>query len=296
MKILITGKTGQVGRELQHSLSSLGDIVAMDHSELDLTMGETGLRETIRGMHPDIVINAAAYTAVDRAEDDPDVAFLVNGVAPGILASESSKCGALFIHYSTDYVFSGEKRGPYIESDVTGPKSIYGKSKLAGERAVSGECDQHIILRTSWVFSAHGGNFLKTILRLSKVRSSISVVDDQFGAPTSAMLIADITARLVKQYQRDGKGSFPYGLYHLASDQATSWHAYACHIINIARALNPTLQLLPESVQPICTKDYGAKAPRPLNSVLNTEKIRTTFKLSLPHWKDDVDKVIEQLL
>ena len=216
MRILLTGKNGQVGFELQRALAPLGAIVAVGQSECDLS-NEQALRHLVRNVHPDIIVNQAAYTAVDKAESDTDNAFAINGSAPEILGEEAARLGALFVHYSTDYVFDGAKQTCYTEDDLPNPQSVYGKSKLAGERALQQSMEQYIVFRTSWVFGAHGSNFAKTMLKLAQERTNLSIVSDQFGAPTSASLIADVTAQILGQYQHKDRQEFPFGLYNLVA-------------------------------------------------------------------------------
>lgn len=292
-KILITGKNGQVGFELQRSLSVLGDVVAMGREECDLSNPES-IRDIVRNICPDIIVNPAAYTAVDTAETDPDAAQAINATAAGILAEEAAKLGALIVHYSTDYVFDGRKEGHYVEADTPNPQSVYGQTKLAGELAVAAANPMHLIFRTSWVFGAYGGNFLKTILRLARERDALKIIADQYGAPTSAALLADATAQIVAQYLHcKNKAGFPYGLYHLVSQGETTWHGYASYVVESSRRRGQSFKV--GEIAPIPTSEYPLPAPRPANSRLSTEKIRNTFGLQLPTWQAQVEQVLALL-
>ena len=292
-KILITGKNGQVGFELQRSLSILGKLVAVDVAECDLSSPEA-IRTLVREVQPDIIVHPAAYTAVDKAESEQALAQAINATAPSVLAEEAAKLGALIVHYSTDYVFDGTKSGVYSEEDVPNPQSVYGKTKLAGEVAVAAANPQHIILRTSWVFGAHGVNFLKTMLRLAGERDALKIVADQTGAPTSAALLADVTAQIVAHYlHATDKASFPFGLYHLVSQGETSWHGYAHYVVEAARRHG--WQLNVRDIAPIPTSAYPLPAPRPANSCLSTDKLQQTFGLVLPSWQSQVEHVLTLL-
>ena len=292
MKLLVFGKNGQVGHELQHSLAGLGAVVALDRQDCDLARSDS-IRAAIRAHAPDVIINAAAYTAVDRAESEPGPAMAINGVAPGVIGEEAAKLGALVVHYSTDYVFDGKLDRPYVETDATNPQSVYGRSKLAGEVALAQSGARHLILRTSWVVGAHGGNFAKTILRLARERDSLNVVADQWGAPTTAALIATVTAQLVGRYGVDD--AFPFGIYHLAAAGETNWHGYAQHVVGAARAAGLALKLVPEAIRPVATPEYPSPAARPANSRLCTAKLRGTFGLDLPDWQAALEPILEQI-
>jgi dTDP-4-dehydrorhamnose reductase len=294
MKILVTGKNGQVGFELQRALAPLGEIIAVDHAECDLADADA-IRELVRRVAPDVIVNPAAYTAVDKAESDQATAFAVNTEAPRVLGEEAARLGALVVHYSTDYVFNGSKDGAYAESDTPDPQSVYGRSKHEGEMALAGANPRHLILRTSWVVGAHGGNFAKTMLRLAGERERLTVVADQFGAPTSAALLADLTAQLVRQHQREGAQGFPYGTYHVAAAGETSWHEYARFVIAEALAAGKTLKATPDAVAPLSTEQYPTPAKRPANSRLNTARFRETFGLRLPHWQESLRHVLQQI-
>jgi dTDP-4-dehydrorhamnose reductase len=295
MKILVTGKNGQVGFELQRALAPLGEVIAVDHSECDLADADA-IRALVRRIAPDVIVNPAAYTAVDKAEADTATAFAVNAEAPRVLGEEAARLGALVVHYSTDYVFNGTKEGAYAESDTPDPQSVYGRSKHEGEVALAKANARHLILRTSWVVGAHGGNFAKTMLRLAGERERLTVVADQFGAPTSAALLADVTAQLIRQHQREGSGGFPYGTYHVAAGGETSWHEYARFVIAEALAAGKPLKATPEAVAPLATADYPTPAKRPANSRLNTARFTDTFGLRLPHWQEGLRHVLQQIL
>jgi dTDP-4-dehydrorhamnose reductase len=294
MKILVTGKNGQVGFELQRALAPLGEVVAVDYMECDLANADA-IRGLVRRVAPDVIVNPAAYTAVDKAESDQATAFAVNTEAPRVLGEEAARLGALVVHYSTDYVFNGTKDGAYAESDAPDPQSVYGRSKYEGEVALAGANPRHLILRTSWVVGAHGGNFAKTMLRLAGERERLTVVADQFGAPTSAALLADLTAQLVRQHQREGGQDFPYGTYHVAAAGETNWHEYARFVIAEALAAGKTLKVTPDAVAPLSTEQYPTPAKRPANSRLNTARFRDTFGLRLPHWQESLRHVLQQI-
>nr|WP_314543953.1 dTDP-4-dehydrorhamnose reductase [uncultured Massilia sp.] len=295
MNILLTGKDGQLGAELRRALAPLGEVTAAGRAEVDLA-DEDALRALVRQVRPDVVVNAAAYTAVDRAESERDLAWAVNAAAPGVLGEEAARLGALVVQYSTDYVFDGTKEGAYTEDDVPAPLGVYGASKLAGERALAAANPRHLILRTSWVLGVHGENFAKTMLRLARERDALRVVADQCGAPTPAALLADVTARLLRQHARAGGEHFPYGTYHVASSGATSWHGYAQYVLAAALAAGHDLNTTPERVLPVTTADYPTAARRPANSRLDTTRLRQTFGLVLPPWQQGVDGVLAHLL
>ncbi|MFZ2266501.1 MAG: dTDP-4-dehydrorhamnose reductase [Azonexus sp.] len=295
MKILLTGKNGQVGFDLQRALAPLGEVVAVDHRECDLASPDA-IRKLVAEVGPQVIINPAAYTAVDKAESEPELAQAINGVAPGIFGEEAKRLGALVIHYSTDYVFDGAGDDEYTEQDQTNPQSVYGRSKLAGELALQASAADHLIFRTSWVFGAHGANFAKTMLRLAGERDALKIVADQFGAPTSAALLADVTAQVLGQYKRQGRADFPFGLYHLVAAGCTTWHAYAQTVVRAALAAGKPLRLTADEVLPISTADYPLPAPRPANSRLSTRHLRQTFGLELPAWESGLDHVLQQIL
>ncbi|OWV83268.1 dTDP-4-dehydrorhamnose reductase [Rhizobium sp. R693] len=290
---LITGADGQVGFELRHVLASLGDIVACGRAEFDLE-NEAHILSSLEATRPAVIFNAAAYTAVDRAETEAARAVAVNGVAPGVMARWAAHNDCLMIHYSTDYVFDGEKNSPYVETDATNPQSVYGKSKLQGEEAVRAAGGRHLILRTSWVYGQHGHNFLKTILRLASERETLRIVADQVGAPTSAALIANTTARIVDKILTDKSAGS--GVYHLTSQGSASWYDYACHIVDRATARGFGGLLPTDRIEPISTNDYPTPAKRPLNSRLNCSRLMDCFDLTLPEWQEGVDQVISRIL
>jgi dTDP-4-dehydrorhamnose reductase len=295
MKILLTGKNGQVGFELQRTLAPLGDVHAVDVTECDLA-DESAIRRVVQTIKPDVIVNPAAYTAVDKAESEPELAASINARAPGILGEEAAKLGAWVIHYSTDYVFDGAKQGHYTENDPTNPQSVYGRTKRDGELALQQSGAPHLILRTSWVVGAHGANFAKTMLRLAAERDSLNVVADQYGAPTSAALLADITAHLVRQCQREGKQAFPFGTYHLVAGGETNWCDYARYVVGEAQKSGKTLKASPQTIHPISTADYPLPAPRPANSRLATSHFKSTFGLVLPAWEDGVKHILQQII
>ena len=295
MRILLTGKNGQVGFELQRALAVLGEVVAVDHADCELSNSEA-IRWLVAEVKPQVIVNTAAYTAVDKAESEPVLAEAVNATAPGVFGEEAARLGALVVHYSTDYVFDGTGQGAYGEADAPNPQSVYGKTKLAGERALQASGADHLIFRTSWVFGAHGGNFAKTILRLAAEREGLKIVADQFGAPTSAALLADVTAQVLGRYLREGRANFPFGLYHLVAGGCTTWHEYAQTVVRAALAAGKPLKLTAEDVLPIATADYPLPAPRPSNSRLDTSRLRQTFGLVLPEWQNGLDHVLQQIL
>jgi len=298
MKILLFGRGGQVGWELQRSLAVLGQLVALDFDQAanaDRLRGDfgdlAGLADTVRRVRPDVIVNAAAHTAVDKAESEPDLARTLNALAPGVLAAEANKLDAWLVHYSTDYVFDGSGDQPWVEGDAKKPLNVYGQTKLAGELAVA-SCRRHLILRTSWVYAARGGNFAKTMLRLAAERESLSVIDDQFGAPTSAELLADVTAHALRSALARPELA---GVYHCVAGGETSWHAYACFVLAQARALGWVLKVGPEQVAPVATAHYPTPARRPLNSRLSTAKLQAAFGLQLPHWRQHAGRMLQEI-
>ena len=299
MKVLLLGKNGQVGWELQRSLAPLGELVALDrHSTLagggcgDLNDMD-GLRETVLRLRPDVIVNAAAHTAVDKAESEPELARTLNATAPGVLAEAAQAVGALLVHYSTDYVFDGSGTTPWTEDAATGPLSVYGQTKLEGENLIATSGARHLIFRTSWVYAARGGNFARTMLRLAQERERLTVIDDQFGAPTGAELIADVTAHAVRQTLRDDACC---GTYHLAAAGETTWNGYARFVLETARALQPGLALKAQEVAPVPTSAFPTPARRPLNSRLNTARLRGAFGLNFPHWQHGVRRMLAEIL
>jgi dTDP-4-dehydrorhamnose reductase len=295
MKILLTGKNGQLGFELQRALAPVGLVFAVGRQECDL-VDTNAIRNLVRSLKPDLIINSAAYTAVDRAESEPNSAAAINAVAPAILGEEADRLGAWIIHYSTDYVFDGESPTPYRESDAANPQNIYGHTKREGEVALQQRCGRSLILRTSWVVGAHGNNFAKTMLRLACERDSLNIVADQFGAPTSAALLADVTAQLIGRVRRDGLADFPFGLYHVTASGVTTWYEYACFVIEQALQSGRSLKTIPGNIRPITTPEYPLPARRPANSQLDTTLFRATFNLELPPWQLGVHHILQQIL
>ena len=298
MKVLLFGKGGQVGWELQRSLAPLGELIAVDFdpkANPDGLCGNfsdlPGLAKTIQIVKPDVIVNAAAHTAVDKAETEPEFARTLNALAPGVLATEATALGAWLVHYSTDYVFDGSGHKPWKEDDTPGPLSVYGQTKLEGEQAVA-KCPKHLIFRTSWVYAAKGGNFAKTMLRLAKDRDQLTVIDDQIGAPTAAELLADVTALALRAVQQDPELA---GLYHCAARGETSWFGYCRHVLAKAQTLGVVLKAGPDSVTPIPTSSYPTPATRPLNSRLNTDKIEAAFNLRMPNWQVHMDRMLEEI-
>jgi dTDP-4-dehydrorhamnose reductase len=294
--LLVTGSNGQVGFELRRSLAALGHVVLLDRAGCDISRPDE-IRRVVRRYQPDVVVNPAAYTGVDQAESDAASAYAVNGTAPGVLGEEAKALGSLLVHYSTDHVFDGRKDAPYVETDAVNPQSTYGKSKQAGEAAVIASDATHVIFRTSWVFATHGNNFIKTILSLAQDRDSLRVVADQFGAPTPAALIADVTAYVVRDFLRRGRAAaaFPGGTYHLAAAGATSWHQYAREVVRLAESLGMPIRAKADAIEPVPTADYPRPAPRPKNSRLDTRHLEQRFGLCMPPWQDGVRHVLEQL-
>lgn len=295
MKILLLGKGGQVGWELQRSLAPLGELIALDHDSSELCGNFAdlgGLAETVRRVAPDVIVNAAAYTAVDKAESEPELARTINALAPGVLAAEAHKLGAWLVHYSTDYVFDGSGERPWQESDPTGPLSVYGKTKREGEQAVA-RCAKHLVFRTSWVYAARGANFAKTMLRLAQERDALKVIADQFGAPTGAELLADVTAHALRTVHTNAGLA---GLYHLVAGGETSWHGYAQFVVEAARRAGAPIRVAPAAVEAIPTSAYPTPARRPLNSRLSTDKLRAAFGLVLPDWQIGVDRMLTEIL
>ncbi|MFX1762845.1 dTDP-4-dehydrorhamnose reductase [Paraburkholderia sp. A1RI-2L] len=292
--ILLTGAQGQLGFELRRALSLLGDVTALDRAALDVT-DEAKIVQVMQALRPRIVVNAAGYTAVDRAESDRELAHAVNAEGPALIAREAARLGSLVIHYSTDYVFDGAKEGWYQESDAPNPVSVYGQSKLDGERAVEVSGATHAIIRTSWVFGLHGSNFLKTIIGAARRRDALSIVADQFGAPTPVHLIADISAVMIAQYL-SAPEQFPSGVYHAAPAGETTWFGYADHALRLLRAKGVQLCVSEDAVRPISASEYSSAAPRPANSRLDTAKLCETFGITLPAWERGVDYVIDQLV
>jgi dTDP-4-dehydrorhamnose reductase len=303
MKILLLGTDGQVGWELQRSLAPLGELVVMGLDRATNPGGLSGdftqldaLAHTVRTVRPDVIVNAAAHTAVDKAESEPDFARLLNATAPGVLAEEAQRLGAWLVHYSTDYVFDGSGDQPWKEGDATGPLSVYGQTKLEGEQAVQ-RCERHLIFRTSWVYAARGGNFAKTMLRLAKERETLQVIDDQFGAPTGADLIADVTAHALRQVMASPAGTARglAGIYHLVAAGCTTWNTYAKHVVARAKSAQPAITIVANDIKAVPTSAFPTPARRPHNSRLDTTKLQTTFGLQLPHWQTGVDRMLTEI-
>jgi dTDP-4-dehydrorhamnose reductase len=296
-RILLLGADGQVGWELRRALLPLGEVLPLNRAEADL--GDvSALRAVLDRTRPQFIVNAAAYTAVDKAETEAELAHGINAAAPGLLAAWAAEHNAMLVHYSTDYVFDGAKPAPgsYTEADTPNPQSAYGRSKLAGEQAITASGCRHLILRTSWVYAARGGNFAKTMLKLAAQRDNLRVIADQFGAPTSAELLADVTALLLHRLRTDpALAQQASGLYHLTAQGSTSWHGYAQFVIAAAAARGLPLRCASEQVQAITTADYPLPAPRPANSRLDSTKLQTTFGLFLPPWQTQVQRLIDEL-
>ncbi len=295
MRILVTGKHGQVGFELQRALAPVGEVCAVDQLECDVS-DATAIRAVVRSFKPHVIVNPAAYTSVDKAESEPEIAHAVNAVAPGVLGEEAAKQNAWVVHYSTDYVFDGTKLGAYTEEDLTNPLSVYGRTKRDGEIALQASGARHVIFRTSWVVGAHGRNFAKTILRLAVERERLNVVADQHGAPTSAALLADVTAQVIRQRQREGDDNFPFGLYHLVASGETTWCDYARFVVAEALALGKSLTLSPDSIRAIPSSDYPTAATRPSHSRMDTGKLRRTFGFELPDWHSGIRHILQQIV
>jgi dTDP-4-dehydrorhamnose reductase len=294
MKILLFGKNGQVGWELQRSLAPLGELVVLgaDSQEMcgDFT-DHDGLIRTIRAVAPDVIVNAAAYTAVDKAESEPELARTINALAPAVLAQEAKRGNAWLVHYSTDYVFDGGGDQHWRETDTPAPLSVYGKTKLEGEQLIQQSACHHLIFRTSWVYGTRGSNFAKTMLRLAQERDSLAVVNDQIGAPTGADLLADVTAHAIRAARPELSG-----LYHLTAGGETSWHGYASFVIDFARHAGMLLKVAPDAVRPVLSSAFPLPARRPLNSLLDTAKLQSTFGLTLPVWQNGVVRMLTEIL
>lgn len=296
MKILLLGKGGQVGWELQRSLATLGELVALDFDSTNLHADFSrpeGLAATVKAVAPDIIVNAAAHTAVDKAESEPELARAINATAPGVLAREAAACGAWLLHYSTDYVFDGGGTTPWTEDSPTGPLSVYGHTKLEGEQLIRTSGAKHLILRTSWVYAARGGNFAKTMLKLAKERDKLTVIDDQIGAPTGAELLADLSAHALRTALQRPEVS---GTYHAVASGLTSWHGYAQHVIEFARAAGQPIKVAPEAIAPVPTSAFPTPAKRPTNSRLDTTRLRETFGVTLPAWQQGVERMLTETL
>jgi dTDP-4-dehydrorhamnose reductase len=296
MKILLFGKSGQVGWELQRSLAPLGELIALETNSKDY-YGDfnnlDGIAATIRAIAPDVIVNAAAHTAVDKAETEPERARTINALAPRVLATEAKQCNAWLIHYSTDYVFDGSGDTPWLETDATAPLSVYGTTKQEGEQSIIDSGCQYLIFRTSWVYAARGANFAKTMLRLATERDRLTIINDQIGAPTGADLLADVTAHAIRTVQQRPELA---GLYHLVASGATTWYEYARFVINFARHAGVDIKVADIAIEPVPTSSFPTPATRPLNSRLNTSKLCANFKLSLPHWQTGVARMLTEIL
>jgi dTDP-4-dehydrorhamnose reductase len=293
-RILITGSNGQLGWELQRLLSERHEVTALDRNGLNLA-DANAIRRVVRDVRPDIILNPAAYTAVDKAESEAQIALAVNGAAPGILAEEARKLNAALVHYSTDYVFDGSKTAPYVEDDAPNPQGVYGATKLLGESAVRAAGGRHLILRTSWVYGVHGGNFVKTILRLAKERDELRIVADQFGAPTWARDLALATSTILQRWEEKNFDERFSGLYHLTAQGRTNWHAYAEEIVRLARNFDATLAARALNIRAIATHEYPMAAKRPVNSVLENKKTREAFGVELPTWRESLAMCVKEI-
>ena len=294
LKILLFGANGQVGWELQRSLSPLGELISLDRHSTELCGDLTdlnGIKDTVRRVAPDVIVNAAAYTAVDKAESDLETVQIVNAVAPGILAEAASVAGAWLVHYSTDYVFDGSGSKPWVETDATGPINVYGKTKLEGEQRIASQCAKHLIFRTSWVYSTRGGNFAKTMRRLSQKRDTLNVINDQFGAPTGADLIADVTAHAIAHVMRKPDDA---GLYHLSASDETTWFDYAKYVVDQSTSAQSAPEIIVKTISPVATSAFPTAAQRPRNSRLNTAKLQRTLGLQLAPWQQGVARMLAE--
>jgi dTDP-4-dehydrorhamnose reductase len=297
MKILLLGMNGQVGWELQRSLAPLGELLALDFDSpgpwsADFCRPES-LATTVRAVAPQIIVNAAAHTAVDKAESEPELARTINATAPSVLAREAATLGAWLVHYSTDYVFDGGGSTPWVEDSPTGPLSVYGRTKLEGEQLIRASGCRHLIFRTSWVYAARGGNFARTMLKLAAERDKLSVIDDQIGAPTGADLLADVTAHALRTALQQPEVS---GTYHAVAAGETSWHGYARHVIDFAREAGRPVKVAPEAIEAVPSAAFPTPARRPNNSRMNTDKIRATFRLTLPKWQTGVERMLAEVI
>ena len=296
MNILLFGKGGQVGWELQRSLSVLGTVTALDFDSTEHCgdfSNPSGVAETVRTLRPDIIVNAAAHTAVDKAESEADFARTLNATTPGAIAQEAAKLGAWLVHYSTDYVFDGSGSRPWVETDTPAPLSVYGRTKLEGEQLIAEAGAKHLILRTSWVYAARGGNFAKTMLRLAQERDRLTVIDDQWGAPTGADLLADVTAHALRHLRQRPQDA---GLYHCAAAGETNWNEYAKYVLAQVQKVQDAIEIKAKEVAPVPTSAFPTPAVRPRNSRLNTDKLQHTFGLQMPHWHAGVARMLTEIL
>lgn len=296
MKILLFGKNGQVGWELQRALAPLGEVIALDADSTGLSAdfsNPESLIATVRSVAPHWIVNAAAHTAVDKAESEPDLARAINATAPGVLAREAAAAGAWLMHYSTDYVFDGSGSTARAEDAPTGPLGVYGATKLEGEELIRASGCQHLIFRTSWVYAARGGNFARTMLKLAQERDALKVIDDQIGAPTGADLLADLTAHAMRSVALQPQHG---GTYHAVASGHTNWHGYATHVIENARSRGVPIRVASEAIAAVPTSAFPTPARRPANSRLDTQKLRNTFGLRLPDWQSGVDRMLAEVL
>ncbi len=296
MNILLFGKGGQVGWELQRSLSVLGTVTALDFDSTEHCgdfSNTAGVVDTVRALRPDVIVNAAAHTAVDKAESEPEFARALNATTPGAIAHEAARLGAWLVHYSTDYVFDGSGSRPWVEEDAPAPLSVYGRTKLEGEQLIAQAGALHLILRTSWVYGARGGNFAKTMLRLAQERERLTVIDDQWGAPTGADLLADVTSHAIRHLAQRPEDA---GLYHCVAAGETNWNLYAKEVLALAVKARPAINLKAIEVAPVPTSAFPTPAVRPHNSRLDTSRLQTTFGLTLPHWREGVSRMLAEIL
>ncbi len=292
MNILLLGKNGQVGWELQRSLAVLGQVTALGHGEADFTQPQA-VAQAVRALCPDVIVNAAAHTAVDKAESEPGRARLLNATTPGVLAEEAARLGAWLVHYSTDYVFDGSGDRPWTELDAPAPLSVYGATKLEGERLIQQSGCRHLILRTSWVYAARGGNFAKTMLRLAQERERLTVIDDQWGAPTGADLLADVTAHAIRHLQQRPQDG---GLYHCVAGGETTWHSYAKYVVEHTRQAQTAINIKATEIAPVPTGAFPTPARRPHNSRLDNARLQAAFGLRLPPWQQGVARMLTEIL
>lgn len=296
MKIVLFGKGGQVGWELQRSLSVMGTVVALEAASTDYCGDLTqlqGIADTLHQLRPGVIVNAAAHTAVDKAEGEPELARTINALAPEVMAGYAQLAGALLVHYSTDYVFDGRGQQPWQESDAPAPLNVYGRTKLEGEQLIQASACQHLVFRTSWVYGARGGNFARTMLRLAQAQERLTVINDQFGAPTGADLLADVSAHAIRQVLQRPQDA---GLYHVAAGGETSWHGYAKHVLARASLTSIARELVAKEVLPVASSAFPTLARRPHNSRLDTTRLHNVFGLNLPPWEQGINRMLAEIL